>query len=188
VISGIGPFLDAYLGQFAFHETMAPNHPHSMTGARNLLYELFGWRVSTLPLTLVAALGAFALGMAEGASADSRAVTLGTLLVLLCLLVPLHTYDMMLLAPLIILAARVAPGAQLLGAVGLLLVFRANNLAEVTGFFAPGTVLFVGSRIATIGVVLLSVAALLAMLLPVWSPIKPRDDATSARADSFPRS
>lgn len=176
-ISGIGPFLDTYLAQLGYHETLPPNHPIEMTGLRNLFWELFGWRVPSLPLALVCAALAFALGFTRAAEPRQRALTLAALLVLLCLFVPLHTYDMMLIAPLVVLGATASTPAQIMGLAGLLVIFRANNLAALTGFYPPETLYAFGSRLTTIGLLFLACAVLLAVLVRY----RPTAGATAAQ-------
>ena len=155
-------FIENYVSQFSFHNEMLPNHPRAMTGVRNLGYDLFGVWISTLQLTLTASVFAFLLGLLSGLPGKTRAIELGFLLVLVVLIVPLHTYDMMLLVPLIVLVARMGWIYQGIVFLGLILVFRANNLAKVTGFFDHSTTHFEGSRITSIGLLIIFTGLLIA--------------------------
>lgn len=151
---GLGEFLGTYVDQFSYHNDMAPNHPREMTGLRNLGHDLFAARLSTLPLTLLASGIAFFLGIVPSTSGAHRAVKLCLLLSMIVLVVPLHTYDMIVLAPLILLVAPMRLAAQVVIFAGLFLIFRANNLAELTGYYDSQTVYFIGSRMTSTGLLI----------------------------------
>jgi NADH:ubiquinone oxidoreductase subunit 2 (subunit N) len=67
---------------------------------------------------------------------------------------------MMLLAFLIVLTARQTALSQVIILCGLAVLFRANNLADLTGFYDQTTTHFTGSRITSVGILLLCLGML----------------------------
>lgn len=164
-IAGIADFLSAYLAQVGVHATLDPNRPFEMTGLRNLGYAAFGLALSPLLLSLAGA--ALAAGLRLVCRADDaagRARLLAAFLATVGLFVALHNYDMILMAPLVVLMAVHPWPLQALGALGLLLIFRANNLAAVTGIYDPDTIVGRGSLLISVGIVLAFAAALLGLV------------------------
>jgi hypothetical protein len=80
----------------------------------------------------------------------ASAVTIG--------IAPLHVYDLVLVGVLLFALTQARPLAMATGVVGAALLWRAGDLAKLTGFYGSGTEHFMGSRLATIGAVLLLIA------------------------------
>jgi hypothetical protein len=158
-----------YLFALSHWEGLPPNVPGSTTGLRSLVYRLSG---ATLPgnwFAMIAALFALLLGFLLGAVTRARGVTtqpqvqaisLGVLISGLVLIIPLHTYDMMLFIPLIALAAALPRPGQGIFAGLMLLALRPNNLAISLGLTTPEETYFLGT-----GLVSLIALAMLALWL-----------------------
>jgi hypothetical protein len=133
-----------------------------------------GWRCwdlgGFLPVGL-AIMAAFALAILlrtmEAQGTASRPVRLSVALALLSavlFLVPLHTYDLPLAAPLVLLPALASAPWRLdtLGSLAcFLVVVRMNNLARATGMRLPGETSFAGSAIASVALLVLVLVSLL---------------------------
>ena len=149
-----------YLNALGQWETLPPNIPGSTTGLRYLAYLLFDLTLPGRWFALAAAALALGLGAIwrDGTRpAFWRAEGLGLLLACLVLIVPMHTYDMMLLIPLIALCAGMPTGIQAALLVLMLVAFRVNNLASALGLTIPEETYFPGSGLVT-AVALLIVA------------------------------
>ena len=132
--------LKAYLEVVGNYSELATNAPQGSTGLRNLVATTFGTDLSPTGLALAASVAAALVGgrVARGAPGAEQSAAL------LCLIVPLtmlfaslHEYDALFLVPLIPLCLRLPVPAQGLIALALLVVFRANNLATLTGLVDP---------------------------------------------------
>jgi hypothetical protein len=159
-LTGIGPFLDSYLAQLRAHEGLSPNHPLEMTGLRHLGWMLFGQSWAPLPLSGLAGLAVLAIGGRRRTVPADHDLELSGVIAVVCLVVPLHTYDMMLLAPLVILTRRFSVAARVFTMLGLAMVFRANRISEMFGLHDPATVDFTGSRLTTLGSLVIAGAVL----------------------------
>lgn len=149
-----------YLHALSQWETLPPNIPGSTTGLRHLAYLVFGVSLPGNLLTMAA--GAFALGLGGVTrlrrlddAPTTRAYMLGILLSGLVLIMPLHTYDMMLLIPMIALAAALPRLGQLLLYMLMLIVLRVNNLALTLGLTVPEETYFRGSGLLSVVVIAL---------------------------------
>jgi len=114
-----------------------------------------------LGLVLLAAALAFTLTivLTRGETPAHFQVSILIFLVLISL-IPLHNYDFMVAAPLVLLVFMpgVTGSVRLLVAVCLLLIYRADNLAEVTGItnsetlYSPGTLIYSAAAVlVTVG-------------------------------------
>ncbi|MFT3730791.1 MAG: glycosyltransferase 87 family protein [Hyphomicrobium sp.] len=154
VQAGVMPFLKYFIATLAAHGALPPNAPHSMTGVRYLVYELGGGNVDVLILTVLACFSAFVLGFVRSRekhrSAETDALDLSILLMIILFFVPLHIYDTFIVAPIIVLMTPLSTLLQWILGIGLLIIFRANNLAELTGLDDPETQYSLGVRFMTI--------------------------------------
>ncbi|PWE32920.1 hypothetical protein DDZ14_07465 [Maritimibacter sp. 55A14] len=143
------------------------NLPQSMTGLRLALWELFAHDTGNLIGTalslaamVLACTGPLRLCRAADPAVQAWQV-LGLATAIVVAISPLHIYDFVLIVVVLPLLLRAGPGALILALIGAALIWRSENLADFTGFHAPGVDIFPGSRIAMIGAFafLLAVAA-----------------------------
>jgi hypothetical protein len=150
--------LKSYLGILGTYTTHAVNLPESTTGLRNLLGSVVHIDVSPALLTLagacVVALVCASIRSRSGPVNPERLVSLAIALTLF--FVPLHPYDFIMVAPLVLLNARASLVAQALVGVGFLICIRANNLHAALGLHDPA-----GGYFQESGLVSLAAAALL---------------------------
>lgn len=152
---GVTEVIQGYLHALSQWETLPPNAPLSTTGLRYLAKIGLGL---DLPGTWCA-LTAAALSLCYGAilsrqpalseSPHARAATLGPLLTGLILFIPLHTYDMVVLIPLIALAAALPVSNQIPFFLLMLIALRPNNIATALGLTMPEETFSVGSGLVT---------------------------------------
>lgn len=136
------------------------NWPQSTTGLRHLV-----WQIGNIdPGNIVAMLAAIVvviglyLALARGGRelggveliVLAGAVTIGV--------APLHVYDLVLVGVLLFALTRSRPFDLAIGVVGAALLWRAGDIAKLTGFYGVGTEHFVGTRLATLGSVLIMIA------------------------------
>ncbi len=154
---GTPEVIRGYLFALSHWEALPPNVAGSTTGLRHLVHLLTG---STLPGTwfaMTAALFALGLGFllgavtrARGGAPRAQAFVLGNLISGLVLIIPLHTYDMMLLIQLIALAAALPRPGQGIFAGLMLLALRPNNLAMALGLTTPEETYFLGTGLMSL--------------------------------------
>lgn len=165
----IGGYLHA-LGQW---ETLPPNTARNTTGLRYLAYMGLGATVSGKWFAILGLAVALGLGVALRHRLDqpgTRAAALCVLIAALVLIVPLHTYDMMLLIPLIALGAIWPLWAQAGLGVLMLVSLRPNNLEAVLGLVTPGETYFTGTGTATVAAVLILLVCLVGLMIPRATP------------------
>jgi hypothetical protein len=150
--------LKSYLEILGTYTTHAVNLPVSTTGLRNLLASVVHIDASPALLTLagacVVALVCASIRSRSGSVDPQRLVALTIALTLF--FVPLHPYDFIMVAPLVLLHARASLGAQALLGVGFLICIRANNLHSALGLHDPA-----GGYFQESGLVSLAATALL---------------------------
>ena len=152
--------VEAYLSyNGALEVTSAAN----TTGVRHLIYAGFGIDVPSLVLVLLASVLVFALTRALDGRETPVHFQVSVLILLAQIsLVPLHSYDFMVAAPLGLLAFM--PDIRWvfrgLVAVCLLLIYRADNLGKVTGITHPETLYSPGTLIYSAAAVLLAAGLL----------------------------
>ncbi|MFV0359646.1 glycosyltransferase family 87 protein [Tropicimonas sp.] len=154
--------LRAYFRQLGHFGDLVANSPANTTGLGNLLERAGGMALSPTMLALAGAAAAAALGWWAG-RADRRdpavqAAIPGLLLALSLLCVSMHVYDATLLAPLIVLCLPAPAGLQLATGLGCLIVFRADNLAELSGIADGRAGIFPSSLLVSWGYLGLAVA------------------------------
>jgi hypothetical protein len=106
VSTGIAPFVTGYLDGVSAYSSYAPNAPNELTGVTTLLWHFAGINVSPL-LLLVFAMGLIVvLRLRLGRSLDlegTRADLVGATLATTILLIPLHTYDLVIAVALVVM-------------------------------------------------------------------------------------
>lgn len=140
------------------------NDPLSMTGVRIIVFEVLGRDIGNIAATAVTLLvvAAASLVFVRRLPADRRdSVLMPATVAVVAALAPLHTYDLVIVGvlPFVFLTRSFGIPAAI-GAVGAMVLFRPENLALLSGFHGDGVGIFPGSRIATIGSVVLACAVL----------------------------
>jgi hypothetical protein len=172
---GVIEVIRGYLEALGEWETLPTNAAHSTTGVRNAANLLLGADVPGGPLALAGFAAAALIGVAARVSAvrDSevrhRAAWLCMLIVTAALIVPLHTYDLMLLLPVIPLSTALPATAEVFVLLLFLPLYRPNNLAEVTGLVDPGSRFFPGTMIASMAIVAMAVGVAVGLARRAWS-------------------
>ena len=149
----------------------AVNAPPSLTGLINLVYHTLGLNLGgfiPVGLAIIAAvMFAFWLKAAEPKSQSPDRVRYVAALALLgsvLFLVPLHTYDLLLAAPLLLFLPLVdfwKRGITVFSLVPIFVLFRTNNIATATGLTFATETYFPGSSIASIALFILLLASIL---------------------------
>lgn len=151
-----------WVRNLGLYDTMnLANAPPAMTGVRNLVFDATAWDMGNMGAFLTALVVLSAVVAVVRAQHDPVHLLAITVAVALAI-APLHTYDFVIVGPLIFALAKAPPLSQGLGVLGALLIWRADDLAEISGFHAPDVEHFPGSRIATLGAMLLLAGALAA--------------------------
>ncbi|PQA86179.1 glycosyltransferase family 87 protein [Hyphococcus luteus] len=134
-----------FLHQVSIYDTQETAFAVSMTGARNITLLLTGADISSAWFALASLAAGFAIG------ALCRGNGLPLLIGSVLFITPLHTYDLVLAAPLLIFSFAMTGVAQWLLWAGLAIIFRANNIAAATGLHYADTLSFPGASVASIG-------------------------------------
>ena len=176
--------LEAYVEGLGNYGGDPVNKPPSLTGLVNIVYNGLGLNlggfipVGLAILTAVAL--AFWLKTVEAKNRSSDRMRLAAVLALVAcvlFLTPLHTYDLLLAAPLLLLPAlsRFKWDLVTVGSlVSFFIMFRVSNLANFTGLTFPAETYFAGSALASAALLML----LLVSLLHFWT-VKPGIGITS---------
>jgi len=167
VVSLTAP-LDWLRNVAAYDGFTTANLPVSMTGLRHMIWEVAQTDVSNpviMGIAVVVLLCACFV-VAGGGKARNMFDLDGLETVLLATVVtlavaPLHIYDFAILGVLLFPLAKGRPGVLALAAVGAALIWRAGDLALLTGFYDHDTEHFEGSLLATIGAILWFAAVLI---------------------------
>ncbi len=122
---------------------IAANNAENMTGLWHL-FDLIG--ISLPPLLLIA----LALIIAMIVAKRSIALAIATI----AFLVPMHTYD---LAFVMVLVPFLMP-ASIIASIGFLLLWRTANIGVLTGIVHPGSAIFPGSLMASLGLLIIFIA------------------------------
>jgi hypothetical protein len=152
---GVVEVLRGYLAALAEWEALPTNAAHSTTGVRNAAHLLFGAAVPGGLLALAGFAAAALIGLAarlsplRGSEARHRAAWLCLLVVTVALLVPLHTYDLMFLLPVVPLSASLPAAAEAFVLLLFLPLWRPNNLATLIGLADPESRFFPETMVAT---------------------------------------
>ena len=165
--------LDWVNNLMVYDDFTTANLPVAMTGIRNVIWDLSSTNLSntaSLAFTLVVTAAAgFALktrNMKWPHLSDDSGLAMSRILIAVAAtaaLAPLHTYDLVIVGALLI-PILIAPLELLaLGAFGAALLWRAGDVALVTGFYNHGTLHFEGSRLATLGALMMLAAVFLTL-------------------------
>lgn len=181
VAGGVIDTIVDYAANVGRHNALLPNNTASTTGPRNLIDLLFGLKISVVAVLAAAAAAAAALTLVlkrvrPGDPLNPARAALAALALTLAI-VPLHTYDFVLAAPLLMLALVCHHPARWILALGLVIVFRSDNLGKWTGLYGAETVYFPGSLLTTL-------AALAMLAATIWLFV--RDPARGGRPGARP--
>jgi hypothetical protein len=133
-----------YVAQAAIHGKQPSNLPLETTGLRHLIFALAGLSISSLSTTAIAILVVTAgtLVLRSGIQNEGRMTTNAInawfffAISSLACIVSLHTYDLIFMAPLLLLSLGFGVRFQILTALGFAVIVRSGNLAH---FFYPKT-------------------------------------------------
>lgn len=168
VISPLAPL--EWLGKIGHYDDQLTAYPLEMTGIRHLLWLVSGFDTGNLGALLVTLLALPCLNWISGGFgvADDHLRTLSlsqkSLLIasaVLTALGPLHFYDFLLVAVFIYLIVIGRPLAFYTGALGAVLILRADDVASLTGFYNADTLYFKGSTLGTLAALMLLFAVCL---------------------------
>lgn len=160
--SGPADLIAGFLQQLNVYGRVDVNFAASMTGFRHLAFLISSADLSSIAIDAVEIILAALFGLALRLRALSESEQCSALFALwagVLFLTPLHAYDLVLAAPLLIFSLTMRGWRQWVLWAGLALIFRANNVAGVTGFSHPDTVSFAGSTVASFGLLLSAIAA-----------------------------
>jgi hypothetical protein len=138
---GLAPTVLGFLNEIQMYNTVSVNFPAAQTGVRNLLYHAFGVSISASLLVVVAAVAGLAFGYLCRTSVlliRDRAFHAFTVVALVATLVPLHTYDMIFVTPLVLLCAGWPPLSQALIFAVMFVCLRVNNVQQFLTRFGIG--------------------------------------------------
>lgn len=144
----------------AYDQAWSASAPQSTTGLRHLVWTVSGLDPGNMIYMVAALLLMVGLALSPlRARADNDGAALVVLAsTVVIAVVPLHVYDLMLVgAPLFILA-RARSIALAAGSLGAVMLWRAGDVARVTGLYGEGTEHFEGTRLATFGSILILIA------------------------------
>ena len=143
------------------------NAPPSTTGLRSILFHIFGASVSPVHLTLLALISSSCLGILSlrFQLERDRLLSLSATIAAGVAIVPMHTYDAVLLAPLVLAVPVLSFGIGFFVFLSLLVVWRNNNLSELFDLVAQGETYFSGTLV--LSVVALILTLFLAALVTV---------------------
>lgn len=152
LLHGTGNVLSLMLQRIGEYGQYQVNFPPSTTGLRNLFHHIAGVDLSTIPLTLAALVLCALIGwkMRNESAAPQRAIAAGGAIALVVAVVPLHTYDAVILVPLVPLLVLLPRVLLTIGAACVFLIWRVNNVADVSGLSMPGETYFTGSMLVSL--------------------------------------
>lgn len=180
---GVGQTVQGLLDNLAAHDRLIIFSPPETTGLRHLLHLCTGF---TLPGWVALSGAAFAVALVLAArwrghwQNASPSQLLAAILAPTLLWVPLHSYDLLVAAPLALAVLDRGAAASGIGlAASLLLLARAGNLADAAGCRHPETIVFFGSSLESL--VLLPAAAAAALHV-LQRPARPEPGLGTAGA------
>lgn len=164
---------------------MNANGPDSMTGIAHLYNIVFYESVGTVVLAAIGILVGGTIGYfwQKKLDRDEPATNLQIiqmsifLISLITVVIPLHQYDFVILAPVALFAMLARGWARIFIGLGLILVFRAGNVADIFSAVASQSASFPGSLILSIA----SILILIGTSIPVVSFLRKDLILTSAR-------
>lgn len=154
------------------------NSPPELTGIIHLYDAIFGGKPQTAYLIFLAIALSILVGLTWRSEAGRKSqnsnpstpVMLTFLIALIAVIMPLHTYDFVIFGPIALFVFLANGWGRVLIVAGLLLMFRAGNIAEMTDFKSGGSVDFSGSLIASISAIVVLIGA----SIPIFSSAKKR--------------
>lgn len=165
VVSGVFSTVTNFLENIHQYPLYSFNNAATMTGIRNLIWELTKQDVNSILLTCIASLAAIAstLTLRQIFGQDTQALirALFVTLTIILAVVPLHTYDFVIVAPMVFLCLGHQHAARWLVLLALAMIFRADNVGKWTGFHSEeATVHFVGGLINSLASIPLLVGSI----------------------------
>jgi hypothetical protein len=174
LLASITAPLDWLMETARYGDAVRANAVGSVTGIRTLAADFLGVPIGTLPavgLALAVAALLTAWVLRKGCRNDLiAAVSIGLMAALA--IAPLHLYDFVMvgaMAPFFLRRPSLLSSTLAIAGAGLL--WRAEDIADVTGFHAPGVEIFAGSRLAAIGAALLLIGLIASLARPAPSPV-----------------
>ena len=158
---GILKTIIAYIDGLSKYATDIVNNPQSSSGLKNVFHFLTNIELSGIFITFLAITCVFTfimffkyrgLSIINKAGSEKHIIVMMLSVCIICVLVPLHTYDIIVIAPLVMLASKFNAISHWLFSILFLFICRAENLATATGFYSPGAVYFFGGLIVTMAV------------------------------------
>ena len=147
---GLFDVLASYLALLSQYGSVDVNSAPNMTGIRNFIHLISGQSVGSFLLVGLAALVAMAIGIIGSVRQRLSANDEITLVLMTTFLfVPLHTYDLLVMAPILLFLHLEPLRERIVLGVSMLVLLRVNNVATVTGITSPGEVYFIGSTLAS---------------------------------------
>lgn len=166
VTHGMVEVLSNYSQQLSLYGTVDVNMAHSMTGLRYLLFKLFDVETSSIMLTLAGSAVLFVINIliehffATENERQKLVIKLYVALSLLCLFIPMHSYDLIFITALLLLSVLLSKSQQLLTAIGFFVIYRSTNLQELLNFSDPqSSEYFQDTLLVSIAIIFFVVAA-----------------------------
>lgn len=155
VSTGIVAAIRGFIGNVSRYNAvdLAVTQPPDLTGMIHLVDYFLGVRLPVSILVAASALAAIPIFWRFGSKGPPALWRCVLCTAVLLLLVPLHSYDMLLLTVIGMTALVVPDGGRWFVAAGLLLALRAGNLAAVLGIHHSDSTVFAGSLIESMAVV-----------------------------------
>ncbi len=159
--------ISGFLGNLlAYDDFTDANKPLSTTGIRLLIFELFSFDTGNMIATALALVvlvglscGPYRIARAPDASVHAvQVLALSTAVI--TAFAPLHVYDLVLIAVALPILLYANWKDWIIPGLGLLIVLREENLANITGFHSPDVEIFPGSRLATLGAIVFLVGVI----------------------------
>jgi len=161
--------IKAYLKGTSGHGDFIANHPELTTGFRNIFFHITDISLSStlaLLITIFGMLITLIIIKNKGLNpTDDESSIAQIYILILCLsiigaLAPLHTYDFMFIAPIILLTLKSDKYIQMIVFILFLVIARAQNISIETGiFYPPDLNLWGGSELSTISAFAMSIIA-----------------------------
>lgn len=144
----------AVLGQF--HQVQT-NTPETTTGLRNLFFHATGIDLKSYFPMALACLTAAAIGAVPRNDTRTRLAKCLFLIAASLFFVPMHTYDFIIIAPLVLLDRRLSRYSTWIAVAGLLVIFRMNNFAYWTGITMHSERFLGGSLVTSLAITAIAI-------------------------------
>ncbi|MBL4602945.1 MAG: hypothetical protein JKY84_09370 [Emcibacteraceae bacterium] len=152
--------IQAYISGTMGHGDFIANHPELTTGIRNILFHVTDIEIASsiaLLITVLVIWTALTLCKKSGLNlegekaAEMKLFLLTVTLSMIACLAPLHTYDLIFIAPVILLSQKFDKASKAALFVSFLIIARSQNISLTTGiFYPPYPNLWSGGEIATL--------------------------------------